>query len=35
MVLHGRNMMPALGGSLSEKQIRDVAAYVMERIVRK
>jgi mono/diheme cytochrome c family protein len=31
MVTEGRNMMPSLAGSLDEAQIRDVAAYVMDR----
>lgn len=31
MVTEGRNMMPSLAGALSEDQIRDVAAYVIDR----
>jgi alcohol dehydrogenase (cytochrome c) len=31
MVNEGRNMMPSLAGALSEDQIRDVAAYVIDR----
>jgi len=31
MVNEGRNMMPSLSGALSEDQIRDVAAYVIDR----
>lgn len=33
MVAQGRNNMPGLGGALTEEQIRNVAAYVMERLV--
>ncbi len=29
-VQHGKNAMPAFGGRLTEEQIRDVAAYVMD-----
>jgi mono/diheme cytochrome c family protein len=32
MVALGRNNMPGFGGSLSEAEIRDVAAYVLDRI---
>ena len=32
IVAEGRNSMPALGGALSAEQIRDVAAYVSERL---
>ena len=31
MVNTGRNMMPSLSGALTEEQIRDVAAYVIDR----
>jgi alcohol dehydrogenase (cytochrome c) len=31
MVVEGRNMMPSLAGALSEDQIRDVAAYIVDR----
>lgn len=29
-VQHGKNAMPAFGGRLSDEQIQDVAAYVLE-----
>ena len=32
IVAEGRNSMPALGGTLTPEQIRDVAAYVSERL---
>ncbi len=32
MVMQGRNMMPGLGGMLSETQIRDVTAYILQRL---
>jgi alcohol dehydrogenase (cytochrome c) len=32
VVTEGRNAMPALGGALTDAQIRDVSAYVMQRI---
>lgn len=34
-IVYGRNQMPAFDGLLSEEQIRDVAAYVVERLSEK
>jgi mono/diheme cytochrome c family protein len=34
MATEGRNAMPAFGTSLSSEQIRDVAAYVIERLAK-
>jgi mono/diheme cytochrome c family protein len=34
VVAEGRNAMPALGATLTSEQIRDVAAYVAERLAK-